>query len=151
MRYCLCLIALILLGADGFCQTQTFRLKHFNVHNSLALEGYDPVSYFRKGPKEGSASLSLNHQGVVYRFATRENLEAFKANPSAYEPQFGGWCAYAMGNTGDKVEVDPETYTIIDGKLYLFYNKLFNNTLKTWKKNETELKRKAEEHWKKYH
>lgn len=54
-----------------------------------------------------------------------------------------------MGSTGEKVEVDPETYKIIAGKLYLYYNHLFNNTLKTWNKNEKELKNKADANWQK--
>jgi hypothetical protein len=53
-----------------------------------------------------------------------------------------------MGATGETVEVDPETFKIIDGKLYLFYNKFFNNTLETWNKNEAALKIKADSNWK---
>ncbi len=68
-----------------------------------------------------------------------------------YEPQYGGWCAYAMGNSGEKVEVDPETYKIVDGKLYLFYNKYFTNTLKSWNKDEAKLKSKADESWKNFY
>ena len=54
-----------------------------------------------------------------------------------------------MGASGEKVEVDPETFKIIDGKLYLFYNKIFNNTLKSWNKDEANLKQKADANWKK--
>jgi len=46
--------------------------------------------------------------------------------------------------TGKKVEVDPETFKIVDGKLYLFYNSLFNNTLPKWNKAEMDLKIKAD-------
>ena len=53
-----------------------------------------------------------------------------------------------MGATGEKVEVDPETFKILDGKLYLFYNSLFNNTLPKWEKAELELKAKADKNWK---
>jgi YHS domain-containing protein len=115
----------------------------------LAIEGYDPVAYF-KGKKavEGKKELAHEYQGAVYRFSTQQNREAFIAAPSAYLPQYGGWCAYAMGATGEKVEVDPETFKIVDGKLYLFYNKFFNNTLETWNKNETALKSKADINWK---
>ena len=68
-------------------------------------------------------------------------------NPAKYEPQYGGWCAYAMGAKGEKVSVDPKTYKIVDGKLYLFYNRLFNNTLEDWNENEAKLKNKADANW----
>ena len=82
-------------------------------------------------------------------FSTTENKEAFKKAPAKYEPQYGGWCAYAMGNSGEKVEVDPETFKLKDGKLYLFYNKYFTNTLKSWNKDESNLQLKADNNWKK--
>ena len=36
---------------------------------------------------------------------------------------------------------------IIEGKLYLFYNAFFNNTLKEWNKNQTVLKKNADANW----
>jgi len=125
------------------------RIKNFNVDKStLAIEGYDPVAYFisKKG-MEGKKDISLISEGITYHFSTVQNRELFKANPSKYEPQFGGWCSYAMGENGDKVAADPETFKILNGKLYLFYNKFFNNTLKDWDKNENVLKQKAEQNW----
>lgn len=50
----------------------------------------------------------------------------------------------------EKVEIDPETFKLIDGKLYLFYNAYFNNTLKSWNKDEVNLKKKADANWKKF-
>ncbi|HZE82850.1 MAG TPA: YHS domain protein, partial [Puia sp.] len=66
-----------------------------------------------------------------------------------YEPQYGGWCAYAMGKDGSKVEVDPGTFKIVNGKLFLFYNRFFNNTLKTWNKDEDHLHKNADNNWQK--
>jgi hypothetical protein len=54
-----------------------------------------------------------------------------------------------MGSSAEKVEVDPETFKIVDGKLHLFYNAYFNNTLKSWNKDEVNLKAKADSNWKK--
>jgi YHS domain-containing protein len=129
-------------------QTET-RKAHFNLTGpAIALDGYDPVAYqTQHKAMKGSKVNALFHQGVTYHFASAQNKELFKAKPSAYEPQYGGWCAYAMGANGEKVEVDPETFKVIDGKLYLFYNKLFNNTLKSWNKNEAGLKTKADANW----
>jgi hypothetical protein len=87
---------------------------------------------------------------VIYQFSSATNKEAFLKNQASFEPQYGGWCAYAMGSAGEKVEINPETFKIIDGKLYLFYNAYFNNTLKSWNKEETSLKAKADVNWKKF-
>ena len=89
------------------------------------------------------------YAGVTYNFSSAENKEAFKKSPAAYEPQYGGWCAYAMGNDGSKVSIDPETFKIVGGKLYLFYNRFFTNTLKSWNKDEVTLKKNADTNWQK--
>jgi hypothetical protein len=130
-------------------QNPAERRKEFNIEKSgLAIEGYDPVSYFtRQKAVEGKKEISLVHNGIGYRFSTPQNKELFKAGPAKYEPQYGGWCAYAMGDSGEKVEIDPETFKVTDGKLYLFYNKFFNNTKKSWNKDEQELKAKADRNW----
>jgi YHS domain-containing protein len=127
--------------------------KQYNLDQSgLAIDGYDPVAYFTSRKAiEGRKEFSYAYEGVTYRFASAQNLDLFKAGPLKYMPQYGGWCAYAMGATGEKVAVDPETFKLVDGKLYLFYNKFFNNTKKTWDKDEAELKGKADTNWKKFY
>lgn len=146
----ICLVSII-----TFSQDQTaVRKKHFNLEkNGLAVDGYDPVGYFKNNKAiKGKKEFSATYQGVLYYFSTQENKDIFLKNPAAYEPQYGGWCAYAMGKEGDKVNVDPETFKIINNKLYLFYNKFFNNTLTSWNKDETNLKSKADQNWvKTYH
>jgi YHS domain-containing protein len=137
--------------ATSFAQNAPKRVEQFNLEKKVALQGFDPVSYFKQGKGlKGKKELSASYEGVVYYFSTTTNKEAFLKNPTAFEPQFGGWCAYAMGTNGEKVEVDPETFKILDGKLYLFYNAYFNNTLKSWNKDEANLKAKAETNWKKF-
>jgi YHS domain-containing protein len=135
-----------------FCIAATAQEKkeHLNTENGLAIDGYDPVAYFVSGKAlEGKKELSANIGGVTYRFASASNRDLFQKDPQKYRPQYGGWCAYAMGATGEKVEVDPETFKIIDNKLYLFYNAYFNNTLKKWNTDEVNLKKKADDNWKK--
>jgi YHS domain-containing protein len=127
----------------------TLRKKQFNLDDDVAIMGYDPVAYFilNKAVK-GKKELSYVYQGVTYRFSSSASLEAFRKNPAHYEPEYGGWCAYAMGAKGEKVSIDPETFKIVNGKLYLFYHTYFNNTLKSWNKNEGVLKSKADGNWK---
>lgn len=123
---------------------------HRNLENKLAVQGYDPVAYFtQKKAVKGKSAIAATHDGAIYNFSTETNKSLFLKNPTAYEPQYGGWCAFAMGDYGKKVEVDPETFKILDGKLYLFYNAYFNNTLKSWNKDEANLKKKADANWKK--
>jgi YHS domain-containing protein len=133
-------------------QSSDFRRKQFNLDKSgLAIDGYDPVAYFTMGKAvDGKKDITLDYQGATYRFATTADRDAFKASPAKYEPQYGGWCAYAMGASGEKVDIDPGTFKIVDGKLYLFYNRFFNNTLKTWNKDEMHLKTNADKNWMKF-
>lgn len=146
------LFLFLALAAGVNAQQAEARKKQFNIEKSgLAIEGYDPVAYFVSNKAiEGGKDISTVYDGITYRFSSVQNRDAFKENPAKYEPQYGGWCAYAMGSTGEKVEIDPETFKIVNGKLYLFYNKYFNNTLKSWNKDEAHLQTKADQSWLKF-
>lgn len=91
--------------------------------NDVALHGYDPVTYFKAGkPKHGKAGITAVHDGVIYRFAAAANRDAFQRDPAKYAPQYGGFCA--MGTAmGLKLDVDPQAWRVVDGKLYLNLNK----------------------------
>ncbi len=139
-----------LLSLATFAQTAAKRTTEFNLEKKVAIQGYDPVAYFtQKKAVKGKAALASNHEGVTYYFSSQVNAAAFVKSPANYEPQYGGWCAYAMGANAEKVEINPETFKIMDGKLYLFYNAYFNNTLKNWNKDEVNLKKKSDSNWKK--
>lgn len=145
-----CIVLLLIAQSLHAQEDSKSRLKSFNLEKGLAIQGYDPVAYFSDGKAvEGKAAIALEVNGVVYHFATSKHKEMFVANPGKYEPQYGGWCAYAMGSSGEKVEIDPETFKILDGKLYLFYNAYFNNTLKKWNEDEKKLHDKADTNWNK--
>jgi YHS domain-containing protein len=144
----LILILVSIISAAG--QPPAERQKHFNLDDNLAIDGYDPVAYFSGKAREGDEDINVSHNGVVYYFVNQANLAKFQASPSKYEPAYGGWCAYAMGESGEKVKVDPETFKIVEGRLYLFYNFWGNNTLKTWNKNEPILRENADQNWKKF-
>lgn len=128
--------------------TEAYCIKHFNLDKGVAIEGYDVVSYFvEDDPQEGKSSISAKYLGVIYRFATKEHRDLFIKNPKKYMPEYGGWCAYAMGAKDEKVSMDPKNYKIVDGKLYLFYKGFFTDTLDDWNEDEENLKRKADKNW----
>lgn len=117
---------------------------------SVGLVGYDPVSYFSEGggkPQKGSIKISLEHDGVTYRFASDEHLAAFKKSPEKYLPQYGGWCAWAVAELGKRVDVDPLSYEIRSGKLYVFYRDPGLDTRPLWTPKAEELIRKADSKW----
>lgn len=144
-------VSMLIVSAAVSAQDANLRKAQFNLEKGIAIQGYDPVAYFTQNKAvEGDKANAVYYAGATYYFSSATNKELFKKNPAQYEPQYGGWCAYAMGKTGEKVEVDPETFKIIGGKLYLFYNKAFNNTLKTWNKDETNLKASADKNWAKF-
>lgn len=150
MKKFILIIVVSVFGISISAQTVSKRVTEFNLENKIAIKGYDPVSYFKGKPSKGKKEISATFDGVNYIFSSVTNRDAFLKKPVSYEPQYGGWCAYAMGSAGDKVEIDPETFKILDGKLYLFYNAYFNNTLKSWNKDEVNLKKKADTNWKKF-
>src|SRR5688500_10927626 len=144
------IILLVVTGAT-FAQTN-IRHQQFNLSaNKVAIQGYDPVTYFTLGKAvKGTPGYAATYEAVTYYFSSLQTKAAFVAKPASYQPQYGGWCAYAMGASGEKVDVDPETFKVTNGKLFLFYNKFFNNTLKTWNKDENNLNRKADAAWQQF-
>jgi YHS domain-containing protein len=94
--------------------------------------GHDVVAYFTMGkPVKGKAEFSTSWKGATWEFSSAENLEKFKANPEAYAPQYGGYCAYGVSK-GGLVKGEPDQWTIVDGKLYLNYSA---GVQKTWSKD----------------
>lgn len=88
-----------------------------------AINGYDPVAYFTDGaPVEGDPAITSTWNGAEWRFATAENKATFDADPEAYAPQYGGYCAYAVAN-GYTAKTDPDAWSIEDGKLYLNFSR----------------------------
>lgn len=140
---------LLFFNSLAWAQSDEVRIKQFNIKKQVAIEGYDPVSYFNNQPVMGKSEFKYTYKAVTYLFANSQNQAKFKTSPEKFEPAYGGWCAYAMGETGEKVKIDPETFKIVEGKVYLFYNFGGTNTLTGWNKNERQLKNKADQNWKK--
>ena len=125
---------------------------HFNLNSTgVAIQGFDPVSYFDGKATRGKKSIAFMYKGITYLFSSKRNLEVFKQSPGTYEPAYGGWCAWAM-REGEKVAINPERFKIVNKRLYLFYDRFFTNTLKKWnklaeEKTENILIEKADTHW----
>ena len=96
----------------------------------LAIKGYDPVAYFTEGkPVPGKPELSSTWQDARWQFASPAHRDLFVASPEKYAPQYGGYCALGV-SMGGKYEVDPEQWTIVDGKLYLNYDRKGRDTFR---------------------
>ena len=107
----------------------------------VAIVGYDPVAYFTEARAvKGSPEFSHEFLGETWHFASAANRDAFAADPVAYAPQYGGYCAgeilYADVSSGITTNVEPRAWRIIDGKLYLFYDlgtaEVFEKNAKEW-------------------
>ncbi len=121
---------------------------------SLAIEGFDPVSFFPEGggrPRRGREAWTLEYRGVTYRFESEENRGRFLTTPVRYEPAYGGWCAWAMAD-GELAPVDPKSFVIQDGELLLFYDGLFADTRKKWRRGDVaKLKLRADAAWREHY
>ena len=110
----------------------------------VAVGGYDPVAYFTDGkPVPGNPAITLDHEGATWRFSSEANREAFRAEPTKYAPQFGGYCAWAVAS-GYTAKGDPQAWTIANGKLYLNYNK---SVQKGWEQDIPGNVNKGEANW----
>ena len=111
-------------GATGLAAQPAFAAEPAIYANAekLAVGGYDPVSYFNPGgPTVGLAKHESQWNGAAWRFASAESQAKFLADPHAYAPQFGGYCAWAVSQ-GYIAPGDPQLWAVVEGKLYLNYN-----------------------------
>jgi YHS domain-containing protein len=144
-------LCLLFLSVSLWSQNSETSVADLNLSkNKVAVEGYDLTTYFTQDvPSKGYKKWQSNYKEVFYYFKNEANKTLFDANPDQYIPEFGGWCAYALGAYSKKVEIDPESFTIEEGKLYLFYNGIFNNTREKWLDDRDVLKPKAYFNWNK--
>lgn len=118
------------------------------ILGDLAVDGYDAVAYFTDGkPVEGKKEHSYEWKGATWRFASAAHRELFVAAPEKYAPQFGGYCAWAVSQ-GYTADADPESWKIVDGKLYLNYNK---KVQAQWEQDIAGLIVKAGSNWPQLH
>lgn len=92
-------------------------------NGGVAINGYDPVAYFTQSDAvEGDPTITFDHDGATYQFASTENRDMFASDPEAFAPQYGGYCAYAVSK-GYTASTDPHAWTVHENKLYLNFSK----------------------------
>lgn len=112
--------------------------------NNLAIRGYDPVAYFTQNQAvEGLEAYEFEWMGATWRFANAEHKNLFVNDPEAYAPQYGGYCAYAVASNST-ASIEPEQFSIVDGKLYLNYNK---SVQQKWLKDQARFIEEADKNW----
>ncbi|MBL0681996.1 YHS domain-containing (seleno)protein [Aquimarina mytili] len=122
----------------------------YNTKKSFVAQGYDVTEYFNNRAVKGDSKFVAKHDNVHYKFANQQNLEKFNNNPEKFIPQYGGYCAYAVAVNSEKVDINPKTFEVREGKLYLFYNSWGINTLDKWiEEDAKQLQAKADANWQK--
>lgn len=119
----------------------TLKNSFFSSDTGVAINGYDSVTYFTKNaPVKGLDAHTYEYKGAMWKFSSDENLQLFKGNPDKYAPQYGGYCAYGVA-TDSLVKVEPEQFTVHEGKLYLNYDA---SVQKDWLKDKAGYIKKAD-------
>jgi YHS domain-containing protein len=138
------LFLIVLLLATAVSVTaQTKKLINVDK-NGIAIKGYDPVAFFTQNkPVIGKAEFESKYNGARYLFASAEDKAAFDANPAKYEPQFGGFCAFAVSR-GHTAPIEVEAFQIVNGRLLMQYDLTVRKDFQ--KDTEGNLK-KADENW----
>lgn len=115
-----------------------------NAPGGLGGKGRDLVAYqTERRAVRGQEAHTVVHEGVRWRFSSAANAEAFRKEPARYLPAYGGFCAYGVAQ-GYKVDVDPEAFTVVDGRLYLNYNRSVRST---WEKDVPGHVARADRNW----
>lgn len=137
------MILLLILSAS--LQLTAQNKSNVNVDKkNLAIQGYDLVAYFEDHkPVKGSEEFIFKYESATYQFASKAHLNTFKKNPEKYLPQYGGYCAYGVSR-GYAVGIDPEAWSIVDGKLYLNYSM---KVQETWSEDKPGYIKKADVNW----
>lgn len=113
--------------------------------DKLAVKGYDVVAYFTDAkPEEGKPEYAANHDGKMYRFSSAAHKEMFVSDPEKYLPQYDGYCAFGASK-GHKAAVDPKSWAIVDGKLYLNSSA---GAQKAFDKDRAAAIKEADQNWK---
>ncbi len=147
MKYIKCLIFIVFF-IPAFANAERWFVDkggYFSKGTGAVILGYDPVSYFTAGKAiKGDPKINFDYEGGTFFFSSQENLNLFKSNPKNYEPQYGGFCAYAVGAKNSLVKADPTVWKIVEGKLYLNYN---DSIQKIWAEKMSDYISKGNLNW----
>lgn len=114
------------------------------AEDGIAIDGTDPLSYFNAGaPQAGSPDITHDWNGATWRFTTAAHRDSFAADPAAFAPQYGGYCAYAVSK-GSIASTIPEAWKIVDGKLYLNFSQRIQ---RRWERDIPALIEAADANW----
>jgi YHS domain-containing protein len=139
-----CYILRVVLAASLLFASTVISAGEYFERDGVALRGYDPVSYFTEGkPQTGLPAHTYVYKGSKFQFASADNQRLFADNPDKYAPQFGGFCAYGTAQ-GYKVSTQPDAFAVVDGKLYLNYNR---EVVKIWQQDVPGNIARAERNW----
>ena len=95
-----------------------------DTEDHLMLFGADVVAYFTDSRYiQGSAEFRSEHEGVDFYFSSATNKNLFDANPTAYIPQYGGYCTNGIV-FGIPWGGNAEDFLIHNNKLYIFGGKM---------------------------
>lgn len=133
------------VGAAGStAQTSQEKILLNLDRDGRALQGYDPVAYFTDAkPVMGNPKFQSTHGGAIYWFSSKAHKDMFDANPAKFEPQFGGWCAYAA-SIDTLSPIEPEYWEIVDNRLLLQHNQ---KAWDLWHKDPANNLVKADKNW----
>lgn len=150
IKYSFTFLGLLMMSIPALSQTK--KPMYNTTDENVAIGGYDVVAYFTQNEAiRGSQKFSAKHDNVDFYFSSQENQKAFRENPDGFLPQYGGWCAFAVGMQKSKVPSDPNTFKLYNGKLYLFFNDYYKgapfNTIVPWNSDEKNIKLKADQNW----
>ena len=116
----------------------------FTDKKGVALEGYDPITYFTDGkPTKGDQKIEATYNGALYHFVSQANRETFEKAPSRYAPAYGGFCGYAA-SIGKVRPANPLIWSIVDGQLIVQHTK---GASELWDKDVPGNKSKADKLW----
>jgi YHS domain-containing protein len=134
----------LLVAGEAMMRMTSVSAGEFFEAEGLALRGYDPVAYFTEGrPVAGSLAFVASYRGSSFRFASEANRKLFLGDPERYAPQYGGFCAFGTAG-GYKAAIDPNAFTIVDGKLYLNYSPAVQTR---WRADRKDYIAKADGNW----
>ena len=140
--------SLAVLATGCFCDISAAQHASPVPGKRVALSGYDPISYFDPGqPEKGSGNFTFAFDDAVYWFKNERNRARFAADPERHAPQYQGFCTLTLA-AGQKAEADPESWSIKDGKLFVFGSK---SAVPRFNQNAFAIVDKANANWRTLH